>query len=72
MLHDGEAGVITLAKKQGWIAALDDLDARKLAKKEKVKITGTLGLLKLGYELCPIKDKTELQKIINELRTTGF
>ncbi len=72
MLHDGEAGVIALAKKHGWIAALDDLDARKLAKKENVKITGTLGLLKLGYELCPIKDKPELQNIIDELRATGF
>ncbi len=72
MLHDGEAGVIALAKKHGWIAALDDLDARKLAKKEHVKITGTLGLLKMGYELCPIRDKPELQKIINELKTAGF
>ena len=72
MLHDGEAGVIALAKKHRWIAALDDLDARKLAKKENVKITGTLGLLKMGYELCPIKDKPELQKIIDELRATGF
>lgn len=72
MLHDGEAGVIALAKKYGWIAALDDLDARKIAKNENVKITGTLGLLKLGYELCPIKDKLELQKIINELKATGF
>jgi predicted nucleic acid-binding protein len=71
-LHDGEAGVIALAKKHGWIAALDDLDARKIAKKESVKITGTLGLLKMGYELCPIKDKSELQKIINELGVAGF
>ncbi|MDD5617267.1 MAG: hypothetical protein PHH85_13810 [Candidatus Methanoperedens sp.] len=71
-LHDGEAGVIALAKQHGLIAALDDLDARKIAKKEHVKITGTLGLLKMGYELCPIKDKSELQKIINELRTAGF
>lgn len=72
ILHNGEAGVIALAKKHGWIAALDDLDARKLARKEHVKITGTLGLLKVGYELCPIKDKPELQKIINELSDTGF
>ncbi len=72
ILHEGECGVIALAKKHSWIAALDDLDARKFAKKENIKITGTLGLLKVGYELCPIKDKQELQKIINELRTTGF
>jgi len=71
-LHDGESGVIALAKKHGWIAALDGLDARKVAKKEHVKITGTLGLLKIGYELCPIKDIPELKKIINELMATGF
>lgn len=71
-LHDGEAGVIALAKERGWIAALDDLDARKIAKKDHVKITGTLGLLKMGYELCPIKDKHELRKIINELAGVGF
>lgn len=71
-LHDGESGVIALAKKHGWIAALDDLDARKIARREHVKITGTLGLIKMGYELCPIKDKQELQKIIDELRSVGF
>lgn len=71
-IHDGEAGVITLAKKHGWIAALDDLDARKIARKEHVKITGTLGIIKKGYELCPIKDKVELRDIINELQMSGF
>jgi len=71
-LHEGEAGVIALAKKNGWIAALDDLDARKIARGERVKITGTLGLIKTGYELCPIKDKQELQRIVNELRMIGF
>lgn len=71
-LHNGEAGVIALAKKHSWIAALDDLDARKTAKKEQVKTTGTLGLLKMGYELCPIKDIPELQKIIKELGVAGF
>ncbi|MBE0520654.1 MAG: hypothetical protein IBX39_00075 [Candidatus Methanoperedenaceae archaeon] len=48
-IHHGEAGVITLAKKHGWIAALDDLDARKIARKEQVKITGTLGIIKKAY-----------------------
>ncbi|MFZ2410186.1 MAG: hypothetical protein WAW23_01305 [Candidatus Methanoperedens sp.] len=71
-LHEGESGVIALAKTHCWIAALDDLDARKIARKENVKITGTLGIIKRGYELCPIKDKQELQTIINELRSTGF
>lgn len=71
-LHEGESGVIALAKKHNWIAALDDLDARKIARKEHLKITGTLGLIKIGYELCPIKDKKELQRIVHELRSVGF
>ena len=71
-LHDGESGVIALAKTHGWIAALDDLDARKIARKENVKITGTLGIVKMGYERCQIKDKQELQLIINELKNVGF
>jgi predicted nucleic acid-binding protein len=65
-LHYGESGVISLAREHGWIAALDDLDARKIAREEHVRITGTLGIIKIGYELCPIKDKTELKKIIDE------
>ena len=71
-IHDGEAGGITLAKKHGCLAALDDLAARKIARKEQVKITGTLGLIKIGYELCPIKDKSELREIIDELEISGF
>ena len=71
-LHEGESGVIALVKKYGWIAALDDLDARKIARKEQIKITGTLGVIKIGYELCPIKDKKELKNIIGDLRKAGF
>jgi predicted nucleic acid-binding protein len=71
-LHQGESGVIALAKEYGWIAALDDLDARKIARKEQIKITGTLGIIKIGYELCPIKDKKELRNIIDDLRKAGF
>ena len=40
-LHSGEAGVIALAKQINAIVALDDLDARKVAKKENIKLTGT-------------------------------
>ena len=71
-LHSGEAGVIALAKQINAIVVLDDLDARKVAKKENIKLTGTLGLIKIGYELCPIKDKQELQTIINELQSVCF
>ena len=71
-LHSGEAGVIALAKQINAIVALDDLDARKVAKKENIKLTGTLGIIKIGYELCPVKDKQELKTIINELQSVWF
>ena len=72
VLHDGEAGVIALAKQNNSLAALDDLNARKIANKEGIRITGTLGIVKIGYELFPVKDKTELKDIINALRAVCF
>lgn len=71
-LHDGESGVIRLAKDKRAVAVLDDLDAREIAKNKGVKISGTLGMLKLGYELCPIKTKRELKMLIDELRDVHF
>lgn len=71
-LHIGESGVIALAKKFDWIAALDDFEARKIARSERVRITGTLGIIKVGYERCPIKNRQELQNIIHELVSSGF
>ena len=50
-LNPGEAGVIALAKHMNGIAALDDLDARKVFGKENIRLTGTLGIVKVGYEL---------------------
>jgi len=71
-LHSGEAGVIALAKQMNCIAALDDLDARKVSGKENIRLTGTLGIVKVGYELCPVKDMHELKNIIQELRRVWF
>jgi predicted nucleic acid-binding protein len=72
LLHPGEAGVIALAKQMNCIAALDDLDARKVSEKENIRLTGTLGIVKVGYELCPVKDMHELKNIIQELRRVWF
>ena len=72
LLHPGEAGVIALAKQMNGIAALDDLDARKVSGKENIRLTGTLGIVKVGYELCPVKDMQELKNIILELRAVWF
>ena len=54
------------------IAALDDPDARKVSEKENIRLTGTLGIVKVGYELCPVKDMHELKNIIQELRGVWF
>ncbi len=71
-LHSGEAGVIVLAKQMNAIAALDDPDARKVSEKENIRLTGTLGIVKVGYELCPVKDMQELNTIIQELQAVWF
>jgi predicted nucleic acid-binding protein len=44
-LHSGEAGVIALAKQMDAIAALDDLDAKKVSGMENIRLTGTLGIV---------------------------
>jgi predicted nucleic acid-binding protein len=49
-LHRGEAEAITLAKNIDCWVVLDDLKARKIARREGVKIIGTLGILKLLRE----------------------
>lgn len=65
-LHSGESGVIALAKRINAIVALD---ARKVAEKESIRLTGTLGIIKIGYELFSVKDKQELKIIIPELQS---
>ncbi len=71
-IPSGEAGVIALAERENGIAALDDLDAREVARGHGVRVSGTLGIIKLGYELCPIEDKEELEAILEELRSVHF
>lgn len=71
-LHSGEAGVIALAKEYGALALLDDLDARKVARGEGLRISGSLGIIKLGYERCPIKSKEELKSVLKDLKAVHF
>ncbi|MDD1777399.1 MAG: DUF3368 domain-containing protein [Candidatus Helarchaeota archaeon] len=54
-LGKGEAAAIALALETNKICVIDDLRARKIAKKMDVKITGTIGILLLA----------EKKKIIN-------
>ena len=69
-LHRGEAEAITLAKNIGCWVVLDDLKARKVARREGVKIIGTLGILKLLRELNLAKFEPE--SLFEELIQIGF
>ena len=50
---------------------LDDLRARKAAKKLGVKFTGVLGLLK-DLELVGFIDSAERRKVIDKLKASNF
>ncbi len=66
-LGKGEAAVICIALETGGIAILDDLKARKIAKKMGVKIMGTLSLLLEAKRRGKIKNiKDVLDKLISE------
>ena len=70
----GESSVIVFCKQgpKERIALLDDRKAREVAKKSGVLFTGTIGLIKRGYEICRIKDKKELRATLDLLDGTGF
>lgn len=63
----GEEATLTLAKKHHAIAVLDDLQARRSAKKRNIPYTGTLALLKKGRADGTITQK-ELENIITRLQ----
>ncbi|MEW6097112.1 MAG: hypothetical protein AB1567_11425 [bacterium] len=46
----GEASCLAIALHRRWLFLTDDKDARKLARKVGVFISGTLGILKIGVE----------------------
>ena len=68
----GEAEVIELAKEENAIAVIDEEDGRKVAKEANIRITGTLGLLRVAYENCLIETKTELMELIKLLKESKF
>lgn len=69
-LDKGEASAIALAKEmENPLLILDDLKARKLAKKLKLKITGALGVIHKAKEIGIIKF---IKPIIEKLLQTDF
>jgi predicted nucleic acid-binding protein len=63
----GEWGVIQLAKKHNSTAIIDDKNAREHAQKIKIRVSGTIALLKLARQKKLISQK-ELEEIITDLR----
>lgn len=69
-LDKGEASAITLATEiDGALLLLDDLKARKLAKKLGLKFTGTLGIIHKAKEMGVIE---KIKPLIDKLLETDF
>jgi hypothetical protein len=66
-IGEGESQAIVLAKGYGWLLGIDDERARNVAKKNGVKVVGSLGILKIAYEKCFLESKRELQIILEDL-----
>jgi predicted nucleic acid-binding protein len=47
LVHSGEAASLAIAAHRGWTFVTDDRAARQLAQRERVAVTGTLGILLL-------------------------
>lgn len=68
-IDPGEADAIALAKKEGLVLLIDERRGRKIAIKEKVKITGT------GAVLVAAKKKGIIEKVapaLDELLECGY
>ena len=74
-LHDplgmGESEAIALAVEHSCMVVLDDRIARSKAKSMKLKVVGTIGLLRLAYDKGLIS-KDKLIQALRELKEHGF
>jgi len=74
-LHDplgiGESEAIALAVEHNCTVVLDDRIARSKAKSMKLKVIGTIGLIRLAYNKGLI-NKDKLIKALRELKEHGF
>ena len=74
-LHDplglGEAEAIALAIEYNCVVVLDDRIARSKAKSMRLKVIGTVGLLRRAYEKGLV-DKDGLIQALKQLREHGF
>ena len=67
-LGPGESEAIVLAMKMNCLLAVDDLKARKVARKYGIPIIGSIGILRLAFEMCLIKSRNEYEYLLLKLR----
>ena len=67
----GESEAIALAVERGCTVVLDDRIARLKAKSMGLRVTGTVGLLRLAYDKG-LLGKDRLVQALRDLRDHGF
>jgi predicted nucleic acid-binding protein len=68
--HLGEAATIALALKFGYVAVIDERDARRLANALEVPVTGSVGILRAIVRDRHL-DADEAWEIVQEMRSIG-
>lgn len=63
----GESETILIALRKDFIAAIDERKGRSIARRLKIQVTGTIGLIRLAYKEGLI-NKNELNQILNDLK----
>lgn len=69
--HLGEASTMVLARRKGWVAVLDDRDARRLAGALNIRFTGTLGIIRASTREG-LLDPKEGWDLVEVMKAQGF
>jgi len=67
----GEASCLALARHRGWMVLTDDKSARRRLWREKLPLTGTLGILKLAVEQ-ELLSAEEGNALLHQMTAAGY
>jgi predicted nucleic acid-binding protein len=70
-LGKGEASSIAIAKERNWGFLTDDRKARRIAQEQRVKFSGTLGILKSAV-IRQVLTAAEADKLLSEMINRGY